>query len=138
MVTGNNKKVQLTYIGKRFWNDRLVQVFTDNKGGEVSFKGVKYLRIGLSYHGTRSDTGLTIPAVPEELKSVEVDEEKVAQWEVEETLAEHMANRKRHAVKYSRDKRVFQELLPQLKKLTKNLSYVQKKLLIEALIERCD
>lgn len=120
-------KLKLFYAGKRLVNDKLIQVFVDEKGEDCSFQGtINGVFIGSAYEATQKGESVSIAKRPNEIK---LDDDfrhpKEQEWRTETWAAE--AQYKQLSIKRLADKKP--ELLKEIgaiKAFVKGLKYSER------------
>lgn len=131
-------KVVYYYMGKRLTRgDKLTQVFLDDAGKEITFKGrISGVLLGYGYEVNKSSAGkISISARP---KEADVERhEKSELWRSLTVAAETEYGAKRIRAKASSNKNLLREV-EYLKRFCKGLKYSERRSLFEWIIDEIE
>lgn len=129
-----SKKV--VYQGRRRnpGSENVYHLFVDEKGGELTFSGIKLVTIGRTYLAYAKQIN-TIPVAAPEADAIEVTEKQIHEWEVQDKLAEHFLARKRMSNRLSREPR-FMALVERFRPIVAGLTAMQRRQLVEWIVNK--
>lgn len=129
-------KIVLYYMGRRLRNDKIQQVFLDDKGEECSFASrISRVWIGDAYEATSTNGHTQIKARPARCGAIE--HKRTDQWRAEEqaALTEHRAERLK--AKASKLPALMSEI-PAIKKFSKGLKPSERRAFVEWILDETE
>ncbi len=130
------KTVKAIYAGRRLrGEEHVTHLFYVGKK-ELFFKTVKHCRRGF-YYEIFKEKGFQIHTSPKELGESNTTPETLAKWESAELEVENFLKRKRAANKIERYDQV-KEVISSLRYFIGELDYIEKKILIEHVVNEVD
>ena len=125
-------KIKLVYVGKRKNGNAVHHAFLNPDGEELLFRRAKWCVMGHAYVGTQTKDSTRISQPPEEMDCEPI--EPKPSWIADNLEAENVLRRKRAAAKAK--KRIeMTEVVSQLQRVCKDMSYFEKSAVINYLMD---
>lgn len=126
-------KVKIQYIGRRMNGSKVNHCFRWRKK-QLYWTGIRFLIIGEWYFADQSKDGLRMSRIPESTEGPELSTVERVSFEAQELIVRQYIARRGAESKAKRSMGILREIAP-LKKYFKGLSWIEKKMLIEFLLD---
>lgn len=127
----NKPTIPCVYIGRRLWNEKIVQVFIDPKKKEKAFTGIRWVTIGRVYLLYADQC----PKSPQEVEGREASDDEVRRYELKETLDLTEDKRRKAAKRFSSEPRYLADF-EKLAQLCQKMNGSERARFVEFLIEK--